>query len=153
MPKSFYAIALAFCVVLAACGGGGGSGGGAVGAIPAPVAVPAQPNASGYPGDPSSCSIADQRGWLNDYMMDKYFWNANLGMPNAAATSTDSTSDLFCFYPPTATALHKMKRSLRNSLRKAHGQDLAIRWHLPTLPKPNCRYGLLSLQGLLPLPG
>ena len=96
MTKSFYAIALALCVVLAACGGGGG---GAAVSSPPPVAVPVQTNASGYPGDPSSCSIADQRGWLNDYMTDKYFWNANLGIPNAAATSMDMYFRSLLFLP------------------------------------------------------
>ena len=99
MKRSFYAIALALCAVLAACGGGGSDGGGAVGSSPAPLAVPAQTNASGYPGDPSSCSVADQRGWLNDYMMDKYFWNANLGIANAAATSLDTYFDSLLFVP------------------------------------------------------
>ena len=83
MTKCLYVITLAFCAAVAACGGG------SAGSSPAPVAVPAQTNASGYPGDPSSCSVADQRGWLNNYMMDKYFWNANLGIPNAAATNMD----------------------------------------------------------------
>ena len=40
-----------------------------------------------------------------------------------------------------------MKQRLRSSLRKAHERDLAIRWHLPMLPKPSCRCGLLSLPG------
>ena len=83
MTKPFYAIVLALCAAVAGCGGGSAGSG------PAPVAVPVQINATGYPGDPSSCSVVDQRGWLNNYMMDKYFWNANLGIPNAAATGMD----------------------------------------------------------------
>ena len=94
MTKSFYAIALALCVVLAACGGGG-----AAVSSPPPVAMPVQTNASGYPGDPSSCSVADQRGWLNDYMTDKYFWNTNPGIPNAAATSMDLYFNSLLFQP------------------------------------------------------
>ena len=95
MTKSFYAIALALCAVLSACGGGGGD---SVANSP-PVTVPAQTNTSGYPGEPSSCSVADQRSWLNNYMMDKYFWNANLGIPNAAAASMDQYFESLLFQP------------------------------------------------------
>ena len=91
MTRSFYAVALALCVVLSACGGAVSK--------PPPVAVPVQTNALGYPGDLSSCSIADKRGWLNDYMMVKYFWNANLGIPNAAATSMEQYFKSLLFLP------------------------------------------------------
>ena len=93
MTRSFYAIALALCAALAACGGGSSGSG------PAPVAMPVQTITSGYPGDPSSCSVADQRSWLNNYMMDKYFWNANLGIPNAAVTSMDQYFESLLFQP------------------------------------------------------
>ena len=101
MTKTLYAnaIALAFCAVLTACGGGGDGGSGAAVSSPAPITVPAQTNASGYPGDPVSCSVADQRGWLNDYMADKYFWNANLGVPNAGAASQDAYFNSLLFLP------------------------------------------------------
>ena len=93
MTKPFYAIVLALCAAVAGCGGGSAGSG------PAPVAVPVQINATGYPGDPSSCSVVDQRGWLNNYMMDKYFWNANLGIPNAAATGMDQYFESLLFRP------------------------------------------------------
>ena len=93
MTKPFYAIVLALCAAVAGCGGGSAGSG------PAPVAVPMQINATGYPGDPSSCSVVDQRGWLNNYMMDKYFWNSNLGIPNAAAASMDQYFESLLFQP------------------------------------------------------
>ena len=97
MTRLFYAAVLAFCSLLAACGGG--SSGGVAGLSPAPAQVPVQTNAAGYPGEPSSCSVADQRRWLNDYMADKYFWSANLRTPNAAATSLDAYFKSLLFLP------------------------------------------------------
>ena len=92
MNKLLLAATVALCAVLAACGGGGGGSGNA-------VPPPQQINASGYPGEPVSCSVADQRRWLNDYMLDDYFWYANLAVPNAAATSMDAYFQSLLYRP------------------------------------------------------
>ncbi len=70
----------------------------------APVLVPATPTAtqligSGYPGDPVSCTIADQKRWLDDYMADQYFWNANRATPSAAAATLDAYFQSQLFVP------------------------------------------------------
>ena len=99
--------ALALCALLAACGGGGGGGGGgsgdsggaASGVAPGVSTPPAPLNSAGYPGEPLSCSIADQRSWLNAYMSDQYFWNANLAAPNTSATTLDAYFNSVLFLP------------------------------------------------------
>ena len=93
MKKFLLTAALASCAFLVACGGGGGGTSATSG--PAPM----QTSASGYPGEPVSCSVADQRGWLNDYMADEYFWTANLAVPNAAAPSMDAYFRSLLFRP------------------------------------------------------
>ena len=62
---------------LTGCGGGGGGGGGGSGG--------ASNNSAGYGDTPNNCSTADQRSWLQSYMSDRYFWNANMGTANANA--------------------------------------------------------------------
>jgi carboxyl-terminal processing protease len=83
--------ALASALLLSACGGGGGGG-----SASAPV-VAAQ--ASGYPGAALACTVAGQRAWLRDYMTDQYFWYANQGQPNEAATSMADYLDSLTFKP------------------------------------------------------
>ncbi len=99
MKKLSCSFALAFCTLLAACGGGGGGDGGAAAgsAAPAPNATPDP--VAGYPGEPLSCSVADQRSWLNAYMADQYFWNTNLAAPNVSATSLDAYFTSLLFTP------------------------------------------------------
>ena len=97
MKSLMSVMVFALCGLLSACGGGGGGGAPLTSTASATSAVPA--NASGYPGEPSSCSAADQRLWLNDYMADKYFWSANLAVPNAAATSLDAYFNSLLFVP------------------------------------------------------
>lgn len=60
---------------LAGCGGGG--------------ADSASNDSATYPSAPISCSTADQRSWLKNYMSDRYFWSANLGVANANAVDMD----------------------------------------------------------------
>ena len=85
-----------------------GCGGGSGGAAPAPfssagpgtpAAQAVQPPASGYPGEPTACTDTDQRSWLNAYMADQYFWNANLAVPNAAAATLDAYFNSLLFVP------------------------------------------------------
>lgn len=96
MKKLISGVALILCGLLAACGGGGG--GGVVG-IAAPAANPQALAASGYPSEPLSCSVADQRAWLNAYMADQYFWSANLAAPNAGAANLDAYFNSLLFKP------------------------------------------------------
>lgn len=92
---------VAVCVLTVSCGGGGG------GSTNAPVegniTVAPQPISilltAGYPGEPTSCSAADQRLWLKAYMGDQYFWNANLGQANQAAISIDGFFRSLLFTP------------------------------------------------------
>jgi carboxyl-terminal processing protease len=68
------AVLVLFCAaLLVACGGGGGSG--------AATAT----DASGYPGNPVSCSDTSQKAWLRSYMNDQYLWYDQQGTPNEAA--------------------------------------------------------------------
>lgn len=99
MKKLLCSFAFAFCTLLAACGGGGGGDVGAAASSAAPGATQPAVNAAGYPGEPLSCSVADQRSWLNAYMADQYFWNANLGAPNASATSLAGYFNSLLFVP------------------------------------------------------
>jgi carboxyl-terminal processing protease len=69
------AVLVLFCAaLLVACGGGGGSG--------AATAT----DASGYPGNPVSCSDTSQKAWLRSYMNDQYLWYDQQGTHNEAAT-------------------------------------------------------------------
>ena len=96
--KSFL---LAICVLLASCGGGGGGAATSPVESNSPALTPSvsTPLSAGYPGEPTSCSIADQRLWLNAYMQDQYFWNANLGTPNQSARSIDEYFRSLLFTP------------------------------------------------------
>ena len=81
-------------LLLASCGGGGG-GSGTAATAPTPVAsvsppTATQPAASGYPGEPASCTLAGQKLWLDAYMADQYFWSADRASPNAAAANPDA---------------------------------------------------------------
>ena len=64
-------------LLLGGCGGGGNGGGSA-----ATTGV-----ASPYPAAAASCSLADQRAWLRDYMTDQYFWYDRQGTPDDSAPS------------------------------------------------------------------
>lgn len=97
MKNFLLSVVLLCSALIAACGGGGG--GGAAISSASPSAQASLPTALGYPSEPSSCSIADQRSWLNAYMADQYFWNANLAVPNAAATSQDEYFNSLLFAP------------------------------------------------------
>ncbi len=98
--KNLLLSALLLCsALIAACGGGGGGGGGAALSSAGPATQASLSTASGYPSEPGSCSIADQRSWLNAYMADQYFWNANLAVPNAAATTQDEYFNSLLFAP------------------------------------------------------
>jgi carboxyl-terminal processing protease len=66
-------LVLSCAALLVACGGGGGSG--------AATAT----DASGYPGNPVSCSDTSQKAWLRSYMNDQYLWYDQQGTPNEAA--------------------------------------------------------------------
>lgn len=60
---------------LSGCGGGGGGS----------DSGSASSGSDAYGSAPASCSIADQRSWLQSYMKDRYFWYANMGTANADA--------------------------------------------------------------------
>jgi carboxyl-terminal processing protease len=83
--------------LLTACGGGGGGGSDV-------------PSSSATPQAPNSCSVADQRSWLRSYMNEQYFFYANQGTPDEAATSMDTyfqsllykPTDRYSFTQPTA---------------------------------------------------
>lgn len=94
--RSGLGAAFVTCALLTACGGGGGD---TAIASAGPPAQPVQSTASGYPGEPTSCSVADQRQWLNAYMADQYFWNTNLATPNAAAANQAAYFNSLLFLP------------------------------------------------------
>ena len=87
----------ALCTLLTACGGGGDNATALVSASSA--AEPVLATTVGYPGEPASCSVADQRQWLNAYMADQYFWNTNLATPNAAAANQAAYFNSLLFVP------------------------------------------------------
>ena len=102
---AFVAVTL-LCLLLASCGGGGGGDSAPVAAQPpaAQTPVTAPPTApalaaSGYPGEPSSCTLAGQKLWVDAYMADQYFWNANRATPNAAAATIDDYFQSQLFVP------------------------------------------------------
>jgi carboxyl-terminal processing protease len=99
MQKLFSAVVIAFAALLGACGGGAGGDAAGIVSSAANATNAQQTISSGYPGEPLSCSVADQRAWLNDYMADQYFWNANLAAPNASATSLDAYFGSLLFVP------------------------------------------------------
>lgn len=74
-------LAALLAALLVACGGGNGASSGATGSSPQATA------SSPYPAAAASCSVADQRAWLRDYMTDQYFWYDRQGVPNENATS------------------------------------------------------------------
>ena len=70
-------------LALVACGGGsGGAQPATLGSLGTTITA-----ASGYPGEPNSCTLAGQKLWLDDYMADQYFWAANRAVPNSAAAT------------------------------------------------------------------
>ena len=89
-------IGVLFAFLAASCGGGGG--GGADAAATAPSAA-SQLSASGYPGEPVSCTLAGQKLWLDSYMADQYFWSADRPIPNAAAATPDAYFQSQLFVP------------------------------------------------------
>ena len=72
-------------LALVACGGGSGGAQPVAPVSPSTTIAIAIAAASGYPGEPSSCTLAGQKLWLDDYMADQYFWAANRAVPNSAA--------------------------------------------------------------------
>ena len=87
---SFFLIALG--ALLSSCGGGGGNS-------TALVTTAASTALDSYGAQPASCSVADQRSWLKAYMADQYFWNANLGVANEAASNLDAYFQSLLFSP------------------------------------------------------
>ncbi len=90
------------CAVLAACllaGCGSGSGSGAA-AEPVPDSTPE-----------AACSETAQRSWLLEYMSDRYFWYADLGIPEESAPDIGAyfksllyrPIDRYSFSQPTST--------------------------------------------------
>src|SRR5688500_14670176 len=71
-----HALLLAFILLIAGCGGGGGGGSPAVN--------------TGAAGSPASCSLADQKSWLQGYMRDHYLWYDQVGTGNASAATIDA---------------------------------------------------------------
>lgn len=67
-------LALALFLLLAGCGGGGGAG----------------PAGTAATGLPASCSLADQKTWLNAYMRDEYLWFDQVGAGNPSASTIDA---------------------------------------------------------------
>jgi carboxyl-terminal processing protease len=131
MKNLYLSFVLACSMLLAACGGGGSSGAAISSAGPgASVAQSAQASASGYPGDPTSCSIADQRGWLNAYMADQYFWNANLAVPDTAATSLDAYFNSLLFVPTDRYSFTQdatqVAQQVTQGTRTGYGYSLAF---------------------------
>ena len=127
MNRFAHAAFVIFCLLLAACGGGGST--------PAAVAVnPAQPAvttvASGYPGDAASCSVAGQKRWLDDYMADQYFWNANRPTPNAAATTLDAYFQSQLYVPTDrysyTQAIGAFTQFFAEGTRTGYGYSLAF---------------------------
>jgi carboxyl-terminal processing protease len=96
-PRILLLVALLCSGLLSACGGGGGGGSDASSSAATSQA-------------PASCSVADQRLWLRSYMNDQYFFYANQGTPDEAATSMDAyfqsllykPTDRYSFTQPTA---------------------------------------------------
>ena len=83
MTSRICLLAGVMCSALLAACGGGGDGASSVPATPAPA----------------SCSVADQRAWLRAYMNDQYFFYANQGTPDEAATSMDAYFQSLLYKP------------------------------------------------------
>jgi C-terminal processing protease CtpA/Prc len=86
--------------LLSSCGGGGSDP-----STTTPLETSSAPTstaqliASGYPGEPVSCTLAGQKLWLDDYMADQYFWNANRASPNVAASTIGAYFQSQLFLP------------------------------------------------------
>ena len=132
MTRFLLAGALAICTFLAACGGGGGGGTSGSNAIVSAGSTSQSPplTTAGYPGEPTGCSIADQRLWLNAYMADQYFWNANLAVPNAAAGSQDAYFNSLLYVPidrySFAQSSSQFTQFLAEGTRTGFGYSLAF---------------------------
>ena len=126
-------------LLVAACGGGGDSSvtTASTPLTPAttttptsPIATTPQLLASGYPGDPASCTVAGQRRWLDDYMADQYFWSANRRVPNAAATTLDAYFQSQLFVPTDrysyAQELAAFTQFFNEGTRTGYGYSLAF---------------------------
>ena len=105
MRRTAYLLLAMLGLLLASCGGGGsGSSPAALPATPVGASTTAASPAaalvaSGYPGEPTTCTLAGQKLWLDDYMADQYFWSANRPVPNAAASNIDAYFDSQLFVP------------------------------------------------------
>src|SRR5512133_462200 len=75
------------CLLLQACGGGGAA------TDPSP-----EPPASG-PDAPQACSAEGQRQTLRTFMNEQYLWYANLGAPDADASSMDGYFQSMLYKP------------------------------------------------------
>ena len=135
MKRVIGVVVVTFCLVLASCGGGGGS---TSATTPSTVTIPltnpvrsvSSLSSSGYPGEAVSCTIDGQKRWLDDYMADQYFWNANRATPNASATTLDAYFQSQLYVPTDrysyTQAIAAFTQFFTEGTRTGYGYSLAF---------------------------
>jgi C-terminal processing protease CtpA/Prc len=115
------ATACAIALALQACGGGGGG----------------STDTSSSGGAPQSCSIADQRQHVLDFMTNEYFWYQQMGTPDNNAATMDAyfqsllykPTDRFSFTETTAA----FQQLFNEGTFTGYGYSLALTDTTPTL--------------------
>ena len=126
MKRLAYPFLMCLAFLVAACGGGDSGSA----SIASPALPAAQNTLSGYPEEATSCTLAGQKRWLDDYMRDQYFWSANQPAPNASAPTIDSYFQSQLFVPADrysyTQSLDEFTQFFVEGTRTGYGYSLAF---------------------------
>ena len=107
-------------------------GGGSSGTVVAPMAVVAAPaDVSGYPGEPTSCTLTGQKLWLDAYMADQYFWSADRRVPNATAQTADAYFQSQLFAPHYLGAKSRESAAWWSGCSEVASSSSTLKWFRP----------------------
>jgi C-terminal processing protease CtpA/Prc len=115
------ATACAIALALQACGGGGGG----------------STDTSSSGGAPQSCSIADQRQHVLDFMTNEYFWYQQMGTPDNNAATMDAYFQSLLFKPTDRFSFTETTAAFQQLFNEGtftgYGYSLALTDTTPTL--------------------